>query len=236
MACRKNDIDFDVVPDLRFPFRGQIQVEEVGGLPLIRARDLPLAGWNGVVKRTFDLFGSGLLLLLASPLLLFCALAVRTSSAGPILYRQARMGRDRRVFTILKFRSMRIDAEGTTGPVWARENDPRRTAVGEFLRKWSLDELPQLWNVFRGDMSLVGPRPERPYFVEQFHDSIPHYYGRHRIKAGLTGWAQVNGLRGNVPIEERTRYDLYYIENWSLWLDLRILLLTLRAVIAHPGE
>jgi exopolysaccharide biosynthesis polyprenyl glycosylphosphotransferase len=187
------------------------------------------------VKRTLDLILSTILLLLLSPVMLICSLAVRVGSSGPVLYRQERMGRDRRVFKILKFRSMVHGAEASTGPVWAATEDPRRTAVGEFLRKWSLDELPQLWNVFRGDMSLVGPRPERPHFVEQFHLRVPGYYGRHRIKAGLTGWAQVNGLRGNVPIEERTRYDLYYIENWTLWLDLKILFLTLRAVISHRG-
>jgi lipopolysaccharide/colanic/teichoic acid biosynthesis glycosyltransferase len=130
---------------------------------------------------------------------------------------------------------MRAGAESQTGPVWAREEDERRTAVGRFLREWSLDELPQLWNVFRGQMSLVGPRPERPYFVEKFQGSVPDYFDRHRIKSGITGWAQVNGLRGNVTIEDRTRYDLYYIENWSLWLDLRILFMTLRAMLVARG-
>ncbi|MBD3160937.1 MAG: exopolysaccharide biosynthesis polyprenyl glycosylphosphotransferase, partial [Candidatus Eisenbacteria bacterium] len=234
-ACRRIDLDFDLVPDLGFPFRGGILLEEVAGLPVIRPRPLPLAGWNGVVKRTVDLVGSSILLVLLSPAMLACALAVKVGSRGPVLYRQERMGRDRRVFEILKFRSMRIDAEQESGPIWARPGDPRRTVVGEFLRTWSLDELPQLWNVFRGDMSLVGPRPERPHFVERFHERVPNYFGRHRIKAGLTGWAQVNGLRGDVPIEERTRYDLYYIENWSIWLDLRILFLTLRTVVTHRG-
>ncbi len=234
--CREHDLDLDVVPGLEFPFRGGIQVEEVAGLPIVRGRPLPLAGWSGVAKRTMDLLVSGVALLLLSPLLLALALLVRLDSKGPVFYRQERMGRDRRIFGMLKFRSMHLDAEAKTGPVWAGEDDPRRTRVGRFLRTWSLDELPQLWNVFVGEMSLVGPRPERPHFVEQFLDSIPDYYGRHRIKSGLTGWAQVNGLRGNAPIEERTRYDLYYMENWSLWLDVRILLMTVRAVFTQKGS
>ncbi|MFB3909003.1 MAG: sugar transferase [Candidatus Eisenbacteria bacterium] len=235
-ACRRLDLEVDVVPEMAFPFGGGIQVEEVAGLPVVRPRRLPLAGWNGVVKRTFDLVISGLLLVLVSPALAACAIAVRLDSPGPVLYGQERMGRDRRVFRMLKFRSMRSDAEAGSGPVWASAEDPRRTRVGRFLRTWSLDELPQLWNVFRGDMSLVGPRPERPHFVERFYAEVPLYHGRHRIKSGLTGWAQVNGLRGNVPIEERTAYDLYYIENWSLWFDVRILLMTARAVVTHRGS
>jgi exopolysaccharide biosynthesis polyprenyl glycosylphosphotransferase len=234
--ARMNDLDIDLLPDLGMPFHGGIQVEEVGGLAVVRPRDLPLAGWNGVVKRSIDLLVSGALLIVLAPALLACAIAVRVDSPGPILYRQDRVGRDRRVFAMLKFRSMRHDAEAETGPVWASKDDSRRTRVGTFLRTWSLDELPQLWNVFRGDMSLVGPRPERPTFVQEFFETVPEYHGRHRIKAGLTGWAQVNGLRGNVPIEERTRYDVYYIENWSVWLDLRILLKTARAVFAQRGS
>jgi exopolysaccharide biosynthesis polyprenyl glycosylphosphotransferase len=235
-VCRDRDIDFDVVPELGFPFRGGIQVEEIAGLPVVRGRQIPLAGWGGVLKRTLDLVLSAILLVVLSPILLCCAAAVKLDSPGPVLYRQERMGRDRKTFSIVKFRSMRIDAEVGTGPVWADEEDPRRTRTGRFLRTWSLDELPQIWNVLRGDMSMVGPRPERPHFVRQFQDEIPDYYERHRIKSGITGWAQVNGLRGNVPIEERTRYDLYYVENWSIWLDVRILLMTLRAVVAQKGS
>ena len=138
---------------------------------------------------------------------------------------------DGRRFAMLKFRSMRVDAEAATGPVWASEKDPRRTPIGGFLRKASLDELPQLVNVLKGEMSLVGPRPERPYFVEQFKAHIPKYLDRHRVKTGMTGWAQVNGLRGNTSLEERIKYDLYYIENWSLALDIKILLRTLRVAL-----
>jgi exopolysaccharide biosynthesis polyprenyl glycosylphosphotransferase len=235
-TCRELDIDFDLVPDLGFPFRGGIQVEEIAGLPVVRGRPLPLVGWNGVMKRTVDIIVSGALLILLAPALLLLALAVKVDSRGPVFYGQERMGRDRRVFRMVKFRSMRVDAETASGPVWAKDADPRRTKVGSFLRTWSLDELPQLWNVLKGDMSLVGPRPERPYFVDQFLEKVPDYYGRHRVKSGVTGWAQVNGLRGNVPVEDRTKYDLYYMENWSLWLDVRILLMTVKAVITHRGS
>lgn len=234
--CQPLDVDVQLVPEILSMWTRRVRFEEVDGLPLLRLRDLPLVGWNGVVKRTLDLVVSGLLLILLSPLFLGIAIAVRLDSPGPVFHRQDRVGRDRRRFTMLKFRSMRVDAESQTGPVWASENDPRRTRVGAFLRRWSLDELPQLWNVFRGEMSLVGPRPERPVFVEQFEQRVQDYYDRHRVKSGVTGWAQVHGLRGNVPIEERTRYDLYYVENWSLWLDLRILWLTLSAVLLHRGE
>lgn len=234
--CREADLDFDLVPDLGFPFRGGVQVEEIAGLPVVRSRPIPLVGWNGVIKRTMDIIVSAVLLILLSPIFLACAVAVKLDAPGPVFYGQERMGRDRRVFRMLKFRSMRSDAEAASGPVWADAEDPRRTRVGRFLRTWSLDELPQLWNVFLGHMSLVGPRPERPYFVDQFLEKVPDYYGRHRVKSGVTGWAQVHGLRGNVPVEERTKYDLYYMENWSLWLDLRILLMTAKAVIRHRGS
>ncbi len=234
--CQELDLDFQFVPDLLPLWGRSVRVEEIAGMPVLHLRDLPLIGWNGVVKRTLDLVASTLLLLVLSPLFLLLALAVKLDSKGPVFIRQDRMGRDRRAFPMYKFRSMRVDAEKESGPVWAQSGDPRRTRTGVFLRKWSLDELPQLWNVFLGQMSLVGPRPERPFFVHQFEDRVLDYRDRHRIKSGVTGWAQVHGLRGNVPIEERTRYDLYYVENWSLWLDLRILWLTVTAVLKHRGE
>ena len=154
------------------------------------------------------------------------ALAVRTTMGRPVLYRQERMGLDGRVFEMIKFRSMRPDSEDASGPVWTTEDDPRRTGLGAFLRKTSLDELPQLWNVLRGDMSIVGPRPERPFFIEQFRHEIPGYMLRHKVKAGLTGWAQIHGWRGNTSLHERIEHDIYYIQNWSLALDLRILGMT----------
>ena len=155
------------------------------------------------------------------------ALLIKWTSPGPVFYRQERMGLDGRPFTVYKFRSMRVDAEDVTGPIWARDDDPRCTPVGRFLRKTDLDELPQIWNVLKGDMSIVGPRPERPFFVDQFKHRFPQYMLRHKVKAGITGWAQVNGWRGNTSLEKRIEFDLYYIENWSVSLDLKIMWMTL---------
>lgn len=201
------------------------------GMTMLRLREDPLAGWNGVIKRAFDVIVSLFLLLLLSPIFLVLSLLVALSSKGPIFYKQIRVGIDGRPFPIIKFRTMRTDAESKSGAVWATRGDPRVTPLGRFLRRWSLDELPQLWNVLRGEMSLVGPRPERPEFVEQFGEEVPRYLERHRFRSGMTGWAQVNGLRGDVPIADRTRFDLYYVENWSLGFDLWILAKTLTAVL-----
>ena len=178
-----------------------------------------------------DVVGAAVTLVLLSPLMMLTALLIKLESPGPVFYVQERMGLDARPFPLLKFRSMRQDAE-STGPGWTVENDPRRTRLGALIRRISIDELPQLINVLWGDMSLVGPRPERPVYVEHFRRSIPRYMDRHREKAGITGWAQVNGLRGDTSISERLKYDLWYIENWSLVLDLRILLRT----IFHIGS
>jgi exopolysaccharide biosynthesis polyprenyl glycosylphosphotransferase len=173
-----------------------------------------------------DLVLGTLALVLVSPVMLALAVVIRLTSPGPIFYRQRRMGLGGRPFDMLKFRSMRIDAERETGPVWAARDDARCTAVGRFMRRWSLDELPQLFNVLAGDMSLVGPRPEREVFAEQFRRRIPGYTQRHQVMAGMTGWAQINGWRGNSSLRHRVQCDLYYIANWSPWLDLKILLLT----------
>ncbi len=218
-----------LVPDLTLAFRLNPSVEDFDGMPVVLVTESPEQGWNAVIKRAFDLVASGLGLILISPILALLALLVRLDSRGPVFYAQERVGMNGRRFRMYKFRSMRIDAEAS-GPGWTVENDPRRTPLGATLRKLSLDELPQLWNVLIGDMSLVGPRPEQPQFVEEFRGSIPRYMLRHHVKAGMTGWAQVNGLRGDTPLEERIRYDLYYIQNWSLWFDLRILLLTVARV------
>lgn len=220
-------VTIHVVPDvIRFAsLRGG--VEEFEGMPFIHLRESPLHGWNGVLKRGFDLALGALAVLLAAPLMAAVALLIKLTSPGPALYRQERMGLDGRRFSMLKFRTMPVDAEAGTGPVWARAGDPRRTRLGALLRRFSVDELPQLLNVLRGEMSLVGPRPERPVFVEEFRRKIPGYMLRHKVKAGLTGWAQVNGWRGNTSIEKRIEYDLDYIERWSLGFDLRILALTL---------
>ena len=178
-------------------------------------------------KRVMDVALSSFGLLILSPLLGLVALLVKLSDGGPVFYVQERMGFNGRRFRMYKFRSMRIDAESATGPVWAKPGDDRRTRLGSFLRASSIDELPQLYNVLRGDMSLVGPRPERPFFINNFRKSVPRYMLRHAAKAGITGWAQVNGWRGDTSLRKRVQYDLYYISNWSLWLDLRILTMTL---------
>lgn len=218
-------VDVKVVPDLfnYITLRGGL--EEFGGLPIISLQGAPLEGWNRIAKRIFDILVSSLALLLLSPVLLLLAIAVKLSSRGPVFYAQERMGMDGHLFHMFKFRTMKTDAE-STGAKFATADDPRRTALGTFLRKSSLDELPQFWNVLVGDMSLVGPRPERPVFIEEFKKQIPRYHLRHMVKSGITGWAQVNGLRGNTSIKDRIDYDLYYIEHWSLLFDVKILVRT----------
>jgi len=226
-SASREMIDIKVVPDLLQFIALRARLEELDGVPIINLNDVPLQGFNSALKRTIDAVLSALALaVLALPLGILAAL-VRLTSPGPILYRQERMGLDGKAFTVYKFRSMWEWAERDTGPVWARDDDPRCTPVGGFLRRFDLDELPQLWNVFKGDMSIVGPRPERPFFVQQFKQRFPQYMLRHKVKSGITGWAQVNGWRGNTSIEKRIEYDLYYIENWSVGLDLKIMWLTL---------
>ena len=199
--------------------------EDLAGLPLINIRrvrlDEPAAA---LLKRLGDILGSAALLVLTSPIMLLAALGTRLSSPGPVLFRQERIGKDRRPFQMLKFRSMRLNDASQTA--WTRRGDARRTRFGAFMRRYSIDELPQLWNVLRGDMSLVGPRPEIPLYVDHFKYSVPLYMVRHQVRPGITGWAQVHGLRGNTSIEERVDYDLYYIENWTPLLDIKILLMT----------
>ena len=224
-------VDVFLVPDMYRIHVSRMRLKEIAGLPFISVRDVGLSGMDRIVKRSFDILFSFSALLLLSPLLLILALIVKLGSRGPVLYRQERLGRDNRPFYMLKFRTMKVDAEGDSGPVWTVEDDPRRTATGSFLRRFSLDELPQLLNVLRGDMSMVGPRPERAHFAAEFEEKVPRYLERHRVRSGLTGWAQVHGLRGNTPIEDRTIYDLHYVENWSLGLDLRILLRTVKSVV-----
>jgi Undecaprenyl-phosphate glucose phosphotransferase len=220
-------IDVKVVPDLLQFITLRARLEDLDGLPIININDVPLQGFNAWLKRVIDIgLSSAALLALAIPLGVIAVL-VRLTSRGSIFYAQERMGLDGKGFTVYKFRSMYEGAETGTGPVWAREDDPRATPVGRWLRRLDLDELPQFWNVLRGDMSIVGPRPERPFFVEQFKHRIPQYMLRHKVKAGITGWAQVNGWRGNTSLEKRIEYDLYYIENWSVTLDLKIMWLTI---------
>jgi exopolysaccharide biosynthesis polyprenyl glycosylphosphotransferase len=225
------NVDLQFVPDLLELRTSKMRLTEVAGIPFISVREVALRGADQIVKRTFDLVSVGLGMVFLLPLFILLAVLVKVASPGPVFYRQARVGRDGREFQMLKFRTMRRDAEAGTGPVWAVAGDPRVTVIGRWLRRFSLDELPQLWNVWKGEMSLVGPRPERQVFVEQFSRELPRYFERHRVKSGLTGWAQVNGLRGNTSIEERTLYDLHYVENWSLALDVRIILMTIHHVL-----
>ncbi|MBE7560463.1 undecaprenyl-phosphate glucose phosphotransferase [bacterium] len=214
------------IPDVYEQVARQMDVGEEGPLPIVTIGETPLAGGNRLLKDAMDFVIASLVLaILAVPMLLI-ALIVKLDSRGPVFYRQARLSSSGRVFYIYKFRSMREDAENPNAPVWASRDDPRCTRVGRLIRKLNLDELPQLFNVLRGEMSLVGPRPERPYFINQFKTDIPAYMRRYLVKPGITGWAQVNGLRGDTSVEQRIRYDMYYIENWSLLLDLVILLRT----------
>lgn len=224
-------VEIEWVPDLLGLAPGRARLEEVVGMPALVLGEFPLLGWNGAVKRAMDLSLSLIGLVVLAPLLATIALLVKASGPGPVIYRQERVGRDGRRFQMLKFRSMEPGAETGTGPIFARPSDPRVTALGRFLRRSSLDELPQLVNVWRGEMSLVGPRPERPCFVDDLAGQIPTYLHRLRVKSGMTGWAQIHGLRGaESSMTERVLCDLYYIENWSVALDLRILFRTLLTI------
>ncbi|MEO5968489.1 MAG: exopolysaccharide biosynthesis polyprenyl glycosylphosphotransferase, partial [Bdellovibrionia bacterium] len=220
-------MDVQLIPDIHEYITLGCAVEDFDGLPIVNLNDSPMNGWGSLAKRTTDIALSSIALLVLSPLMILIALAIKIFSPGRVFYKQERMGLDGRNFKMIKFRSMAPNAEASSGAIWAQPNDQRRTKLGIFLRSTSLDELPQLWNVMRGDMSLVGPRPERPVFVTQFRQEIPHYMLRHKVKTGITGWAQVNGWRGNTSLDRRIECDLYYIRNWSYFLDIKIIFLTL---------
>ena len=224
---QRQTVDVRIVPDLYQFMTIRRQVEMFDGLPIVTLQSTPLYGWGSILKRSTDILFSLLILFFTFPFMILAALLVKFTSSGPILYKQKRMGYDGKIFYILKFRTMYQDAEQITGPVQAKKNDPRRTFIGSILRRTSLDELPQFINVLKGEMSVVGPRPERPEFVEKFRLAIPKYMLRHKIKAGITGLAQVNGWRGNTSVEERIKCDLEYIEKWSLTLDLKVMWLTI---------
>jgi len=223
--CERGQVTIKVFPDVFQIMASPVGMGDLGGLPLVTVRDIALRGWRRVAKRAMDIVGAMAGLVVLSPLMLFVAVLIKLDSPGPVFYVQERMGLDAKPFKIFKFRSMRKDAEAR-GPGWTVEDDPRVTRLGQIIRRINVDELPQLINVLMGQMSLVGPRPERPVYVNQFRRSIPRYMDRHWEKAGLTGWAQVNGLRGDTSISERTKYDIWYIENWSLLLDIKILIRT----------
>lgn len=232
VQCERQMASFRIVPDVTELLLSGMTVETLNGIPFLGPRETPLQGWNAALKRLID-FGAALVgLIVLSPVMAIIAAIVKRTDGGPVFYSQERMGNDGHLFKILKFRTMRMDAEVATGPIFADDEDERCTPAGRWLRRYRLDEFPQLINVLMGDMSLVGPRPERPYFIEQFRDDIPQYMVRHKVKSGITGWAQINGLCGkHGTIAERLQYDLYYIENWSLWFDLKILAATLIAAV-----
>ncbi len=235
-SCNGTTAEFRIVPSLLEIMTTQVTSDHLDGIPLLQFRQgLDIDGPKQVLKRAFDIVVAGLALIVLSPLLALIAILVRLTSPGPVVISQERVGMHGRLFRMHKFRSMRVDAEARTGPVWASRNDPRRTGVGRVLRRISFDELPQFWDILVGEMSLVGPRAERPRFVKEFSASLPRYDDRHRVRPGLAGWAQANDLRGQTPVEERLIYDLYYIENWSLAFDLKILLITFFRVWTHKN-
>jgi exopolysaccharide biosynthesis polyprenyl glycosylphosphotransferase len=232
-TCDDLRVDFRMLPDVFEIITTRVSADVVDGIPLVGVRRSQVEGVGLVSKRAFDVIVCAALLVLLSPIWLLLGIAIKLTSGGPILYRQERVGKGGEIFTLLKFRSMIDDAEAETGPVFASRDDARRTMIGRLMRRFSLDELPQLINILRGEMSLVGPRPERPFFVERFGAEIPRYLERHQVRPGVTGWAQVNDLRGSTSIADRTIYDIYYIENWSLSFDVKILLLTIGRVFLH---
>lgn len=223
--CQRGSVDIKIYPDIFAYMAGDMNVDDLGGTPLLTVRDIALRGWKLSLKRGLDLFGSMFGLIMLSPWMILTGFLLYMEDGGLPFYTQERMGLDGRPFPMIKFRSMRVDADQIAD--WTVENDPRVTRIGRFMRRTNWDEIPQLINVLLGHMSLVGPRPEQPHYVLQFREQIPDYMSRHREKGGMTGWAQVNGMRGDTSIARRTTFDLWYIENWSLWLDIKIILSTI---------
>ncbi len=225
--CEKEFAQFKVVPSYFQILVSGLQLETISGVPILGVSDLPLEKLNNrILKRAVDIVGAMVGLLISAPIIAVLGTLIYLESPGSIFYRQIRMGRNGTTFEIIKLRSMRMDAEKEGGARWAQKDDPRRLRIGAFMREWNLDELPQFWNVLKGEMSLVGPRPERPELIAKFKHQIPHYNARHGSKPGITGWAQVNGLRGDTDLGARIRYDLFYLENWNLWLDFQIMIQT----------
>ena len=235
--CERGRVSIKVFPDIFQFVTTDAGIDDLGGLPLLTVRNYAMRGYMLIVKRLMDVVGAAIGLVALSPLMLLVAVAIKLESPGPVFFVQDRMGLDGRPFKLIKFRSMRNDAEAR-GPGWTVSDDPRQTRLGRWLRRIDIDELPNLINVFLGEMSLVGPRPEQPYYVEEFRKTVPRYMERHREKAGMTGWAQVNGLRGDTSITERTKYDLWYTEHWSILLDVKILIRTVWQIVtgnSHRG-
>lgn len=225
--CEKSGVHTKFIPDYNSLIPTRPYTEELMGLPVINIRYVPLTNTgNLMIKRTMDIVGALFGIIITSPIMLLAAILVKFTSPGPVIFKQERIGLHSKPFFMYKFRSMRMQPPGKEKKAWTVKDDPRVTGVGKFLRKTSIDELPQLFNILKGDMSLVGPRPERPLFVKKFQEEIPRYMVKHQVRPGLTGWAQVNGLRGDTSILKRVEYDIYYIENWSLGFDIRIILMT----------
>lgn len=235
-SLEQEKVKFVFIPDILGMITTRFKMGEVEGIPLLFLEDIPLRGPVVALKRSMDIAISSIGFIITLPVFLLICFLIKYSkysTPGPALFKQERIGKNGKIFTLLKFRTMIIDAEVNTGPIWAKEDDERRTKIGIFLRKVSLDELPQLINVIRGEMSIVGPRPERPFFVEQFKKEVKRYLDRHKVKPGITGWAQINELRGNCDINLRTQYDLYYVDNWSLFFDIKIILRTMFEFLFH---
>ena len=227
-VCEKSGVHTKFIPDYNNIIPTRPYMEDLLGLPVIHIRHVPLTnGLNKFMKRTVDIFGAIVAIILFSPVMLVTAILVKVTSPGPVIFCQERVGLHNRPFKMYKFRSMEVQAPSDEKSKWTTPHDPRVTPVGRFIRKTSIDEMPQFFNVLKGDMSLVGPRPERPFFVEKFKEEIPRYMVKHQVRPGLTGWAQVNGYRGDTSITKRIECDLYYIENWTLGLDFKILFLTI---------
>ena len=224
-VCEKEGVKLSLIPFYAEYMPSNPEFDNIDGIPLMNIRHIPLDNWiNAFLKRLVDIVGSVVLIILTSPIMIFAAIGVKLSSPGPIIFAQERVGLNKKKFKMYKFRSMRVNNTETTG--WSKNKDPRKTKFGAFIRKCSIDELPQFFNVLKGDMSLVGPRPELPHFVAKFKEEIPLYMVKHQVRPGITGWAQVNGLRGDTSIEERIKCDIYYIENWNFFFDVKILFLT----------
>ncbi|MDO5825743.1 MAG: undecaprenyl-phosphate glucose phosphotransferase [Methanosphaera sp.] len=227
-TCEKMGVRADIVPDYYRYVTSNFTVELIDDIPLISVRNLPLdITSNNLIKRAFDIIFVIVVSIIISPLLIIVALAVKFTSPGPIIYKQERVGKNGRIFDIYKFRSMTIENEYIDDQKWTQKDDPRVTNFGKFIRKTSIDELPQFYNILKGDMSLIGPRPERPYFVRKFRESVPKYMIKHHVRPGMAGWAQINGYRGNTSIVKRIEYDIFYVENWSIWLDIKIFFKTI---------
>ncbi|HMQ98572.1 MAG TPA: undecaprenyl-phosphate glucose phosphotransferase [Ignavibacteria bacterium] len=223
------NVEFLMVPDFLEVITSSVRVQEIDGIPFLKIKSIPMNIWNRILKRAFDFSFAFTVMLITSPLFILLSLIVKFTSKGPVFYKQERLSMTGKKFDMIKFRSMVVDAEKNTGAVYVKKGDSRYTPIGEILRKYSLDELPQFLNVLKGDMSIVGPRPEREYFINLFKGKIPKYLERHRVKCGITGWAQVNGLRGSdSSIEKRIEYDIYYIEHWSIIFDLKIIIKTIK--------